>query len=77
MLFAKSFPSDESTSMYVKLFRISCLYSSALRAVDFRTGRSPSMLQLNKLDSASGLSGLSSSDLSVEARAWSRLPRSL
>ena len=69
MLFVKSFPSDESTSMYVKSFRISWLYSSALRAVDFRTGRSPSLLQLNKLDSAPALSGLSSSDLRVEARA--------
>ena len=65
MFFVKSFPSDESASMYVKSFRTSWLCSSALRAVDLRTGRSPSPYELNRLDSAVGLSGLSSSDLRV------------
>ena len=69
MIFAKSFPSEERASMYDKSFRISWLYSSALRVVDFRTGRSPSPKELNRLHSAPGLSGLSSSDLRVEARA--------
>ena len=67
MFFVKSFPSDESASMYVKSFRIPWFCSSALRAVDFRIGRSPFPYEPNRLDSAPGLSGLSSRDLRVEA----------
>ena len=68
---AKSFPSDEITSIKLKSLRISLLRSAALRMIDFVLCELPFSIKLDRLESASRLSGLSSRDFRVHSRAWS------